>query len=131
MSAKEQATEQQNHFTLGIDVGGTKIAAGLVDPQGEILYQTRVPMPAREDAAAGFAALESAINTVFAAQPQARDALTGIGICAPGPLDPFRGIVLNPPNLPCWHNFPLAAEVQREENCASTASSADSGRFRE
>jgi len=113
MSAKEQATEHQNHFTLGIDVGGTKIAAGLVDTQGKILYQTRVPMPAREDAAAGFAALESAIKAVFAAQPQARDALTGIGICAPGPLDPFRGIVLNPPNLPWWHNFPLAAEVQR------------------
>src|SRR5258707_168705 len=113
MSSKEQATEQQNHFTLGIDVGGTKIAAGLVDTQGKILYQTRVPMPAREDAAAGFAALESAINAAFAAQPQARDALTGIGICAPGPLDPIRGIVLNPPNLPCWHNFPLADEVQR------------------
>jgi glucokinase len=113
MSPKEQATEQQNHFTLGIDVGGTKIAAGLVDTQGKILYQTRVSMPAREDAAAGFAALESAINAVFAAQPQARDALTGIGICAPGPLDPIRGIVLNPPNLPCWHNFSLAAEVQR------------------
>jgi len=113
MSAKEQVTEQQNHYTLGIDVGGTKIAAGRVDTQGKILYQTRVPMPAHENAAAGFAALESAINAVFAAQPQARDALAGIGICAPGPLDPIRGIVLNPPNLPCWHNFRLADEVQR------------------
>jgi len=113
MSAREQATEPQNPFTLGIDVGGTKIAAGLVDTNGTILYQTRVPMPARENAAAGFAALESAINAVFAAQPQSRDALTGIGICAPGPLDPIRGVVLNPPNLPCWHNFSLAAEVQR------------------
>jgi glucokinase len=114
MSAKEQtANDHQKNFTLGVDVGGTKIAAGLVNTQGTILYQTRVPMPAREDAAAGFAALAAAINAVFAAQPQARSALTGIGICAPGPLDPFRGIVLNPPNLPCWHNFPLAAEVQR------------------
>jgi glucokinase len=114
MSPKEpKANNQPASLTLGIDVGGTKIAAGLVDPQGTILYQTRVPMPAREDATAGFAALESAINAVFAARPQAREALAGIGICAPGPLDPFRGIVLNPPNLPCWHNFPLAAEVQR------------------
>jgi glucokinase len=70
-------------------------------------------MPAHETAAAGFAALERAIASIFTAQPQARDNLTGIGICAPGPLDPFRGVVLNPPNLPCWHNFPLAAEVQR------------------
>src|SRR5438270_12323069 len=101
MTASKQASEQQNDLSLGIDVGGTKIAAGLVDTQGTILYQTRVPMPARQDAAAGFAALEAAISAVFAAQPQARNALNGIGICAPGPLDPFRGIVLNPPNLPC------------------------------
>jgi glucokinase len=114
MSPKEQAAENQRaDFTLGVDVGGTKVAAGLVDARGTILFQTRVTMPAREDAAAGFAAVEHAINAVFAAQPQARATVTGIGICAPGPLDPIRGVVLNPPNLPCWRNFPLAAEVQR------------------
>src|SRR6266404_3513762 len=114
MSPKEQAAEaRQNAVTLGIDIGGTKVAAGLVDAKGTILFQTRVPMPAREGAAAGFAAVERAINAVFEAQPQARALLAGIGICAPGPLDPFRGVVLNPPNLPCWRNFPLAAEVQR------------------
>jgi glucokinase len=36
-----------------------------------------------------------------------------IGICAPGPLDPRTGVVLNPPNVPCWRDFPLAAEIQR------------------
>jgi len=113
MTSKEQTSEGHQDFTLGVDVGGTKIAAGLVDAKGTILYQTRVPMPAREDAAAGFAALQAAIRAVFAAHPQSRDTLAGIGICAPGPLDPIRGIVLNPPNLPCWHNFPLASEVQR------------------
>src|SRR4030088_1080103 len=114
MIPKEQATDDKRRdFTLGVDVGGTKDAAGLVVTKGTILFQTRVAMPAREDAAAGFAALERAINAVFEAQPQARAALTGIGICAPGPLDPIRGVVLNPPNLPCWRNFPLVAEVQR------------------
>ena len=99
--------------TLGVDIGGTKIAAGLVDEQGGILFQTRVPMSAREDAATGFAAVEKAIEAVFAARPEARDSLGGIGICAPGPLDPRTGVVLNPPNVTCWRNFPLAAEVQR------------------
>ncbi len=100
-------------LTLGVDVGGTKIAAGLVDAQGSILLQTRVPMCAREDAATGFAAVKNAIEAVFAARPDARARLAGIGICAPGPLDPRTGVVLNPPNIPCWRNFPLAAEVQR------------------
>ena len=100
-------------LTLGVDIGGTKIAAGLVDPQGTILFQTRVAMSAREDAAVAFAAVENVINAVFAARPDARGALAGIGICAPGPLDPRTGVVLNPPNVPCWRNFPLASEVER------------------
>jgi len=37
----------------------------------------------------------------------------GIGICSPGPLDPVSGVVINPPNLPCWRNFPLASETRR------------------
>jgi glucokinase len=100
-------------FALGVDIGGTKVAAGLVDGEGAILSQTRVAMPARGSAAEGFGAVQSAIQGVFAAQPEARASLTGIGICAPGPLDPVTGMILNPPNVPCWRNFPLATEVQR------------------
>src|SRR5581483_53292 len=39
--------------------------------------------------------------------------IQGVGICSPGPLNPKTGVVLNPPNLPCWRDFPLAAEVAR------------------
>ena len=105
--------ETKNQLTLGVDIGGTKVTAGLVNASGTILHQTRVTMPARGTAEEAFAAVETAINAIFAAQPEARGALGGIGICAPGPLDPGTGTVLNPPNLPCWRNFPLAAEVQR------------------
>jgi glucokinase len=100
-------------FALGVDIGGTKVAAGLVDTQGAILFQTRVAMPARETAEAGFAAVRAAIEAVLAARPEARSRLAGIGICAPGPLDPKTGVILNPPNVPCWRNFPLAEEVRR------------------
>src|SRR5260370_3204233 len=101
MSAKEQAAEsQRNKFTLGVDIGGTKVAAGLVDAQGTILFQTRVPMPAREEAAAGFAAVERAINALFEAQPQARASLAGIGICARVALYPLPHVVLTPTTSP-------------------------------
>ena len=100
-------------FALGVDIGGTKVAAGLVDVDGTILFQTRVAMPARGSATEGFDAVQSAIEGVFGVQPEARANLSGIGICAPGPLDPKTGVILNPPNVPCWKNFPLAAEVQR------------------
>ena len=53
------------------------------------------------------------MEAIFSAVPEARAAVTGIGLCAPGPLDPRTGVVLNPPNVPCWRGFPLAAETQR------------------
>lgn len=108
---KEKVTAERP--TLGVDIGGTKVAAGLVDAGGAILFQTRVPMIANDSAEAGFGCLVNAVNAVFAARPDVRSSLAGIGICSPGPLDPRAGIVINPPNLSCWRNFPLAAEVQR------------------
>jgi glucokinase len=108
-----QIMKSSRTLTLGVDIGGTKVAAGFVDAEGAILFQTRVAMPARGTAAEGFAAVQSAIESVLATQPEARSNLAGIGICAPGPLDPATGVILNPPNVPCWRNFPLAAEVQR------------------
>ena len=50
-------------YFIGVDVGGTKVAAGLVNSSGEITHQTRVPMVAA-DATAGLAAVTSAIDSV-------------------------------------------------------------------
>ncbi len=102
-------------YFVGVDVGGTKVAAGLVDSTGEITHQTRTPMVAA-DAVAGLAAVTSAIDSVRTAtnlNPELQGLISGIGICAPGPLDPRTGIVINPPNLPGWRNFPLAAEISK------------------
>lgn len=98
---------------IGVDIGGTKVAAGLVDSSGEITHKIRVPMTPAGTAEAGFAAVVGAVEAIFAGAPEARGALTGIGLCSPGPLDPKTGVVLNPPNVPCWRGFPLAAETQR------------------
>jgi glucokinase len=96
---------------IGVDVGGTKVAAALVTAEGEIRQKTRVPMVSTGDAATGFAAVKEAIGAMLAAAPEA--AVSGIGICSPGPLDPQSGVVINPPNLPCWRNFPLAGETEK------------------
>jgi glucokinase len=97
---------------IGVDVGGTKVAAGLVNATGEITFQTRTPMVSN-DAAAGLAAVASAIDSVRAESCSQSSSIAGIGICAPGPLDPRTGIVINPPNLPGWRNFPLATEISK------------------
>jgi glucokinase len=103
----------ENECVIGVDVGGTKVAAGLVDRQGEILQRTRTAMNPARSAAEGLAAVTSAIDALLKMAPESRGAVQHIGICAPGPLDPLTGVVLNPPNVPCWRNFPLAAEIAR------------------
>jgi len=100
-------------LVVGVDIGGTKVAAGLVDRKGEIKSQIRTPMVANRSAAEGLAAVISAIDLLFAQDEKARVLVRGIGICAPGPLDPNTGVVVNPPNVPCWRDFPLAAEVAK------------------
>ena len=97
-----------NHLFVGVDVGGTKIAAGIVDSHGKIVAQTRAPMNCHGTDEEGLASVLAAIEALFTQDPAARKQVQRIGICAPGPLDPRTGVVINPPNVPCWRDFPLA-----------------------
>jgi glucokinase len=99
---------------VGVDIGGTKVAAGLVDAaRGQIRAQVRTPMAANGTAEEGLAAVKTAIDLLLKnTQTEVRE-LGGIGVCAPGPLDPTAGVIVNPPNVPCWRNFPLAARVSK------------------
>ena len=96
-------------LVLGVDIGGTKVAVGLVDTSGNIIVQGRKPMSAADSAEAGLQAVTVAIDSLISSARE--DEIQSIGICAPGPLDPKTGVVLNPPNLPCWRNFPLAEKL--------------------
>ena len=106
------------NWAIGVDVGGTKVAAGFVDASGEIHQHTRVPMNSRGTAEEGLSAVTSAIDELLKVAPDESTAWLRIGICAPGPLDPRTGVVLNPPNVTCWRNYPLAAEIARRYDSA-------------
>jgi glucokinase len=96
-------------LVLGVDIGGTKIAAGQVESLGtDIRVKESVTVPTL--ALAGYPAsleqLHKAIDGSLSPE------VAAIGICAPGPLNPRTGVVLNPPNLPGWCNIPLAALME-------------------
>src|SRR6202158_4183687 len=107
------ATRGQNNYVIGVDVGGTKVAAGFVSHAGEISDVTRVRMVSDGDAAAGLNSVVEVLDSLLAKAQQNHWTIRAIGICAPGPLDPATGVVINPPNVPCWRNFPLAAEIEK------------------
>lgn len=99
---------------IGVDIGGTKVAAGAVDARGTILSKTRAPMPGRGSAEEAFAAVRGAVEAALGSAANGRFQAAQIGVSCPGPLDPRRGVVINPPNLPCWRDFPLAERIAGE-----------------
>jgi glucokinase len=114
-SALEKFTlqmEPETELALGVDIGGTKIAAGLVNSKGEIRAQCRTPMVSAGDPSQGLTAVSNAIEALLAKSDD-RSKITRIGICAPGPLNSITGVIINPPNLHIWHNYPLADEMRR------------------
>lgn len=100
-------------LVIGVDIGGTKVAAGLVNSAGEVLFDARNPMVANDGPEKGLAAVTQAIESVSAQAAQSGKRIRALGIASPGPVDPRTGVVVNPPNLPCWRNFPLAAELAK------------------
>ena len=114
---------------LGVDIGGTKVASGLVTEHGEILSQFRVPMVPDRSAEEGFQSVSQAIDL---AMRSAAGPVRAIGVSSPGPLDPRRGVILKTPNLPCWRDFPLLDAIAqkyglptRVENDANAAGLAE------
>jgi len=104
--------KNESRVVVGVDIGGTKVAAGLVNSQGEILARNRTPMLTTGAPSNGLAAVSTAIQGLFA-DTSSLNQIAAIGVCAPGPLNPRTGVIINPPNLPLWHNYPLAEEMRR------------------
>lgn len=94
-------------LTVGVDVGGTKVAGGVVDEKGQILAQHRVDTPAR-DAEATTNAITSVIETL-----RADHDVEAIGIGIAGFVDAARSKVYFAPNLLGWRDGPLREEVEK------------------
>lgn len=90
--------------TLALDIGGTKIAAGLVDAAGALVHRAVRPTPAG-DPEAVWAAVESLI-----AEAMRLAEVSAVGIGSAGPVDLIAGTV-SPVNIAGWRGFPLRDRV--------------------
>jgi len=91
---------------LAIDVGGTKIAVGLVDEDGTLVHHAKLPTPDGE-AEAIWAVVESLVGEALST---ADGAVRGVGIASAGPIDLPAGTV-SPINIVEWSRFPIVDRV--------------------
>ncbi len=104
--------ELADRSVLAIDLGGTQIRAALITPDLAVHERRAVPTRDEDGVDAVLARIsEVAAEVRDAARERGLPAPVAVGISSPGPLDPWRGVVLTPPNLTGWHDVPLGARV--------------------
>jgi len=105
--------EVADRSILAIDLGGTQIRAAHVSP--DLLVSCRRAVETRDEEGVQ-AVIDRICSAALAVREDAKRAgladPVGIGISSPGPLDPWKGIVIAPPNLAGWRDIPLAAHVE-------------------
>jgi glucokinase len=105
--------DAENSYTIGVDVGGTKVYTILIDSKNQVLARSKKksregnPNIILDRITGTIAAVTESSNVPL-------DRVAGIGIGFPGPLNPDTGVVLEATNLPGWDHFPLADEVKKQ-----------------
>jgi glucokinase len=95
--------------TIGVDVGGTKIAAGVVDTEGHILERIKVPTPDTVEEID--VRITEAVEALLG-QTAGEQSRMAVGVAAAGFVDEHRTTVRFAPNIP-WREHPLAASLTR------------------
>lgn len=92
---------------LAVVVDPGRLAAGIVDPSGEVLVRDRIGTPSREV----WRSLDQLVRRVLAARPEEIPAPTLVGVSCAGPIDLDAGSV-SPTALPAWSGFPLREHLE-------------------
>jgi glucokinase len=101
-------------YVVGIDIGGTKLAAVVADKSGNILRKVRKPTEAEKGPEYAIRLILDMVNEAIDLAGLMREQVSGVGVSCGGPLDTKTGIVYSPPNLPGWDAVPLKAIIENE-----------------
>ena len=96
-------------YTLGVDLGGTKVDTALIDASGKIISSYYRLLDESKDPDKTIADIVDSVNNCCDKAGQKASAL-GLGVA--GQIDKLNGIVRDSPNLPAWHDVPLLARLE-------------------
>ncbi len=99
-------------LTIGVDLGGTNTRAGLVSGDGEILGRHRCPTRPDRGSDGVIEGILTCVAGAASAGGVRPSDVGGLGIGAPGPLDPLEGVIISPVNLTCMHGVPLKDRLE-------------------
>ena len=98
---------------IGVDFGGTKILTGAMNQKGEVVCEpVKVSTDSREESSKIFKRVTDSIEGVLKKIETAKFKVEGIGLGVTGPLDIKKGVILECPQLPTMHFYPLKKMVE-------------------
>jgi glucokinase len=107
------SAERRGGLRGGIDLGGTKIQAAVLDSKGEVVGEARHPTPTSGGPADVANAMAAAMHEAAEAAGTGTEDLAGVGVGSPGDANEKTGVVSGARNLPGWEgSFPLAEALQ-------------------
>jgi len=101
-----------NLYTLGVDLGGTNIAVGVVDTENRIILKGSVPTNAERAPEAIIADMGALCDRLLADAKLDVSQIEYVGIASPGIANRDRGVIEYANNLP-FSDFPIAAELKK------------------
>lgn len=102
---------KKQEFIVGVDMGGTSVKALVVDGENAILSVEKMPTERNQRPRGLIADIATLVEKAARKAGLKRSDLRAVSIGAPGPTDPYRGIVRDAPNLG-WKNVPLGRDLR-------------------
>ena len=99
-------------YVIGVDITSKHCLVGVVSITGELIAQSEIDFTSLKNAYNGIDIIVKKVQEIIKANVDPKKVL-GIGISAPGPLDIYKGKILNPPNLKKWHDMNIVQELQK------------------
>ena len=107
--------DTDKNIAIGVDIGGTKISAGMVTTKGEVVGRpVSVPTGAEDEKEKIMARITGSIESVMENHGIEKERISGIGLGVTGPLDTGNGTILECPQLPTLHFYPLKEKIQNQ-----------------
>ena len=98
-------------YVVGVDMGGTKILAAVINAKGEIVQQAKRATKPKKGPEEVIERITRCIREAIDGAELKPSQIRAIGIGSPGPLDPETGVIIFAPNLG-WSNVPLKAKLE-------------------
>lgn len=111
MPTQISINDAQGPFFVGIDVGGTNTKVGIVDNHGGTLAFRSIPTDSHKGPQDAALRIGRTLQELIVEAGAVRSDLARAGLATPGPMDIPAGMLLNPGNLPEWHNCPIRGLV--------------------